>query len=79
MDSISVEGFFNIISLASAALVAGVSIGFNLKNTTKSSKKKIAASADDETKLKLELLQDEVKQLEAKNATLEKALDLMKK
>lgn len=54
-------------------LIFGLVIGFNFK---KSGKKSILSGADDEVKLENEVLQDRVKQLEAKIKTLEKAIQI---
>ncbi|MDD9897431.1 MAG: hypothetical protein OXU45_00375 [Candidatus Melainabacteria bacterium] len=56
-----------------SGLIFGLLIGFNLK---KPSRKSVLSGADDETKLENEVLQDKVKQLEAKIDTLERAIEI---
>lgn len=58
-------------------LVIGFFIGFAVfKMISPKTKKSIASSADNSNKLQNEVLQDEVKHLQDKVVTLEKALDM---
>ena len=60
-----------------AGFLPGLILGFVIfKLTSKKPMKSIAGSADDSNKLQNEVLQDEVKHLQAKITTLEKALDM---
>lgn len=70
------ENSAELLSIAIPALtgiIFGLAIGFNIK---KPKPKSVLSGADDETKLENEVLQDKVKQLEAKIATLERAIEL---
>ena len=63
----------DIIMVAATALI-GFLLGKAGSSPAKTSKA-LSGSADEEDKARKEILQDQVKQLEAKVATLEKALD----
>jgi uncharacterized membrane-anchored protein YhcB (DUF1043 family) len=61
----------------SMGFLPGLILGFIIfKLTAPKAKKSIASSADDASKLQNEVLQDEVKHLQDKIITLEKALDM---
>ena len=72
MDSFSID-FFQVL----IGLIPGFILGFVIfKLTSPKARKSIAGSADDSNKLEKEVLQDEVKHLQDKIVTLEKALDM---
>lgn len=72
MENLSID----LVQVLSGFL-PGLLLGFILfKIFSKKPKKAIASSADDSNKLQNEVLQDEVKHLQAKVVTLEKALDM---
>jgi hypothetical protein len=67
---------FDFVQILSG-FVPGLLLGFILfRIFSKKPKKAIASSADDSNKLQNEVLQDEVKHLQSKITTLEKALDM---
>lgn len=73
------EGFFSNIDFVQILLgfVPGFIVGFLVLQFTKpKARKSIAASADNDNKLEKEVLQDEVKHLQDKIVTLEKALEM---
>jgi uncharacterized membrane-anchored protein YhcB (DUF1043 family) len=71
------EGFsFDVIQIL-IGFALGLILGFMIfKLTSPKTRKSIASSADDSGKLQNEVLRDEVKHLQDKVVTLEKALDM---
>ena len=72
MDISSID-FFQVL----IGLIPGFILGYLVfKLTSPKARKTIAGSADDSNKLEKEVLEDEVKHLQDKIITLEKALDM---
>lgn len=69
------ENFTEILNFSLPAII-GLVFGLVIAGFKKPKAKSILSGADNETKLENEVLQDRVKQLEAKIKTLERAIEM---